>query len=399
MTESSTAAPDAEFRGPSVLQVLPALVTGGVERSAVDVAVALAQAGLGSVVASAGGPMTREIERAGVPHIAMPLDSKNPLVMRRNATLLADVIEGHGIDIVHARSRAPAWSARAAARRTGRAFVTTFHGVYSGYRGPKRWYNAVMTRADRVIANSAYIADHIAQHYRPDGARVRIVPRGIDVDRFSAAAVSPERVIQLARQWRLPDDQLIVMLPGRLTRWKGQAVLIEALARLDRRNLRCLLVGSDQGRDAYRRELVDTVHRWGLDSVVQITGHCDDMPAAYMLADVVVSASTDPEAFGRVAVEAQAMGRPVIATDHGGARETVLPGSTGWLVPPGDPAALAEALENALSLDAAARAAMAERAVGHVGANFTKAGMCARTLSIYDELHRTHAAPGVSGPA
>ncbi|MEO0036320.1 MAG: hypothetical protein RLZZ501_2343, partial [Pseudomonadota bacterium] len=218
--------------------------------------------------------------------------------------------------------------------------------------------------------------------------RIRVVPRGIDLSRFDPARVSPERIIQLAQKWRLPDGYPVIMLPGRLTRWKGQAVLIEAIARLGRRNLRCLLVGSDQGRTGYRDFLVDLVKRRGLADVVHLTGECGDMPAAYMLTDVVVSASTDPEAFGRVAVEGQAMGRPVIATDHGASPETILAGRTGWLTPPGDVTALAEALDRFLSLDAVGRAGMAERGMAHVRAHFTKETMCARTLAIYDEVLR-----------
>jgi glycosyltransferase involved in cell wall biosynthesis len=198
--------------------------------------------------------------------------------------------------------------------------------------------------------------------------------------------VGPSRLVQLMQAWRLVDGMPVVMLPGRLTRWKGQSVLIEALARLGRKDIRCVLVGSDQGRGGYRRELEELIVARGLGGVVHIVDHCSDMPAAYMLADVVVSASTDAEAFGRVAVEAQAMGRPVIASDHGGSRETVIEGATGWLTPPRDPAALAAALAAALELDAAAREELAAMAIAHARANFSKDAMCARTLAVYDEL-------------
>lgn len=372
-----------------VLQILPALVTGGVERGTIDVAAALAEAGWTSLVASEGGPMARELSRVGAEHITLPLASKNPMVIRRNTEALVELIEARGIDLIHARSRAPAWSAWAAAQRTGRHFVTTFHGTYNlGWFGFKQRYNSVMTRGERVIAISDFIAEHVWRIYGVEPDRIRVVPRGIDLSRFDPARVSPERIIQLAQKWRLPDGYPVIMLPGRLTRWKGQAVLIEAIARLGRRNLRCLLVGSDQGRTGYRDFLVDLVKRRGLADVVHLTGECGDMPAAYMLTDVVVSASTDPEAFGRVAVEGQAMGRPVIATDHGASPETILTGRTGWLTPPGDVAALAEALDRFLSLDAAGRAGMAERGMAHVRAHFTKETMCARTLAIYDEVLR-----------
>jgi len=370
-----------------VLQVLPALVTGGVERGTIDVAAALAEAGWTSIVASEGGPMARELSRVGAEHITLPLASKNPLTIRRNADRLCELIEQRGVDIVHARSRAPAWSAWMAAGRTNRHFVTTFHGTYNvGWFGLKNRYNSVMTRGERVIAISEFIAEHVWRVYGVDPDRIRVVPRGIDLNRFDPARVSPERIIQLAQKWRLPDGYQVIMLPGRLTRWKGQAVLIEAMALLDRRDLRCLLVGSDQGRTDYREYLVDLVHRRGLGDIVHLAGECNDMPAAYMLTDVVVSASTDPEAFGRVAVEGQAMGRPVIATEHGASAETVLPGQTGWLTEPGDAEALAKALDRFLLLESEERDEMARRAMDHVRANFTKETMCARTLAVYDEV-------------
>lgn len=370
-----------------VLQVLPALVTGGVERGAIDVAAALAEAGWTSLVASAGGPMARELPRVGAKHIELPLASKNPFVMRANIARLEAVIRDYGVDIVHARSRAPAWSALAAARNTGCHFVTTFHGTYNGgWFGLKRLYNRVMTKGERVIAISDFIARHIEDVYGVGGDTVRVIHRGVDLDRFDPNRVSPERIIQLARQWRLPDGYPVIMMPGRLTRWKGQTVLIEALALLGRKDVRCLLVGSDQGRTAYRDELKALVERKHLTDVVHIVGDCNDMPAAYMLTDVVVSASTDPEAFGRVMIEAQAMGRPVCASDHGGARETVLDGTTGWLTPPGEPMALAAAIDSVLALDSGQRDRLARIATQHVRENFSKPAMCAATLAVYAEV-------------
>jgi glycosyltransferase involved in cell wall biosynthesis len=369
-----------------VLQVLPALGPGGAERGCVDVATALVRAGGRALVASRGGPLERELQRGGAEHVTLPLHSKNPFVMRANVGRLVALIEQHGVEIVHARSRAPAWSAYAAARRTGRIYLTTFHGTYneSGYL--KHLYNSVMAKGDLVIAISEHIADLIVARYRIDRARVRMIPRGIDFQVFDPGHVSPARLVQLAKSWRLPDGVPVVMLPGRLTRWKGQLVFIEALARLGRKDVRCILVGSDQGRKAYRRELEALIAARGLREIVQLVDHCNDMPAAYMLADVVVSASTDPEAFGRVVVEAQAMGRPVIASDHGGSRETVVAGETGWLTRPGDPDALATALAAALALDEAARTRVAAAAIAHAQAHFSKDAMCAMTLAVYREL-------------
>jgi glycosyltransferase involved in cell wall biosynthesis len=376
----------------AVLQVLPALATGGVERGTVDIAAAVAAAGGTAIVVSSGGPMVREVERAGALHVQLPVHSKNPFVMFRNVDRLATLIEKHGVNIVHARSRAPAWSAYRAARRANVAFVTTFHGTYGHGNAVKRAYNAVMLKGDRVIAISHFIADHIREVYGLDDPKLRVIHRGIDLDLFSPESVSPERLIDLAERWRVTEGMPVVMLPGRLTSWKGQRLLMEALRRLGRTDIRCLMVGSDQGRHAYRRSLEDMIERFGLSGVVQLTDHCRDMPAAYMLADVVVSASTDPEAFGRVAAEAQAMGRPVVASGHGAARETVIPGKTGLLFPPGDAEALAMAIAEMLSLDSEARERLAAAAIAHIHTNFSKEKMCGETLDLYAELLEERAA-------
>lgn len=396
--ETSTPAPAAGTRPPAVLQVLPRLVTGGVERGTVEVAAALVAAGWKAVVASEGGPMVREIERAGAQHVQLPLASKNPFTMRRNVERLAELARRERIDIIHARSRAPAWSARAAARRARCHFVTTFHNTYGDETWLKRRYNAVMAEGERVIAISRFVAEHAMRVYGVPPEKLRIIERGVDFTRFDPERVSAERVIHLAREWQLPDGVQLVMLPGRLTRWKGQLVLVDAVARLERRDLRCVLVGTGTGR--YRRQLLDTIARKGLGGLFQVIDDCRDLAAAYMLADVVVSASTRPEGFGRIIAEALAMGRPVIATDHGGAREIVTDGETGWLVPPADPEALSAAIAAALALTPADRLALAQRAIAHMRAHFTTWAMTDRTLAVYEEIlfPAAAAAADPSGP-
>ena len=376
----------AAVRPATILQVVPALVAGGVERGTVDVAAAIVQGGGQALVASAGGPMVHELERAGARHITLSLDKKTPWAIRRNAKLLQALIEEEHVDIVHARSRAPAWSALMASRRTGRPFVTTFHGVYNFSGRLKQWYNSVMARGDRVIATSDYIAQHIIENYGVDPARIRLIHRGVDVAAFDPRAVKPDRVIALAREWRVPDGVPVIMLPGRVTRWKGHQVLLHALARLGRRDILCLIVGPEDRKGRYRRELEGQVEALGLAGLVRFVGLCRDMASAYMLADVVVSASTDAEGFGRIAAEASAMGRPVVATDHGGARETIVPGETGWLVAPGDADALADALGQALALLSREREVLGLRAQAHIRARFTKDSMCAATLALYAEI-------------
>ncbi|MFZ3234835.1 MAG: glycosyltransferase [Stellaceae bacterium] len=375
----------SEGRPPAVLQVIPRLVSGGAERGTVELAAALTAAGWTAFVASAGGPMEHAVTRDGGTHLTLPLASKNPLVMRRNATALAREIRRLEIDVVHARSRAPAWSALAAARATGRHFVTTFHNAYGVGSRLKHRYNAVMAQGERVIAISDFVAEHAARVYGVGADRLRTIARGVDLAVFDPRQVTGARMAALAHQWRVPDGMPVAMLPGRLTRWKGGLDFVAAIAALGRRDLFCLIVGAEQ-RPGFRGELEAAVARHRLDGLFRIVEDCPDMPAAYMLADVVVSASTDPEGFGRVIVEAQAMGRPVVATDHGGARETIVPGVTGWLVPPRAPAALAEAIGAALALAPAERSLLARRATEHVAAHFTREEMCAKTIAVYEEL-------------
>jgi glycosyltransferase involved in cell wall biosynthesis len=374
-----------EGRPPAVLQVIPSLVSGGAERGTVEVAAALVAAGWTAYVASSGGPMERQLTRAGATHLKLPLASKNPLVIRRNAAALADILRRLKIDIIHARSRAPAWSAWSAAKRTRRRFVTTFHNAYDADLPLKRWYNSVMAHGDRVIAISDFVAAHAANVYRIGPDRLRTVPRGVDLTLFDPDRVNGDRIVDLATQWRVPEDASVIMLPGRLTRWKGGLDFVEAIARLGRSDVCCLLVGAEQ-RSGFRRELEAAIRRRGLGAQFRIVDNCRDMTAAYALADVVVSASTDPEGFGRTIVEAQAMGRAVIATDHGGARETIVPGLTGWLVPPRDPIALATAIAEALRLDRAEREALGRRTRAHIAAGFTREAMCAKTIEVYEEL-------------
>lgn len=356
------------------------------ERTAVDIAIATQQAGCRALVASAGGPMVHEVERSGAKHITLPLNTKNPWRLWRNAARLAEIIEREGVDIVHARSRAPAWSAYWAARRTNRPFLTTFAGIYNFKTRLKRAYNAIMQKGELVIANSQYTADHVHHTYHTPLNRIRTIPRGVDLALFDPARMRPDRLVALAQNLRIEDGLPVVMMPGRVTRWKGHRVLVEAIARMERRDFQCLFIGSDEGREEYRGEIEALIRERNLGGIIRFAGQVKDMSAAYMLADLVVSASTDPEAFGRVVAEAQAMGRPVIATDHGGARETVLAGESGWLVTPGDADALAAALTEAIALPTAVRTAMGARGQEHIRANFSKDRMCADTLQVYNEL-------------
>lgn len=374
----------------AVLQVVPALETGGAERSTIDIARALSAEGHRALVASQGGRLEGELRDAGGELVRMALDTKQPLKILANAQALAGLVRAENIAIVHARSRAPAWSALIAARRTGAAFVTTYHGIYNARTPLKCWYNSVMVRGDAVIANSQWTADHIRSTYSVRPERLSVIPRGIDFAVFDPARVDPGELRALRRQWRADDDTNVIMLPGRLTRWKGQLVLVGALARLAQngklKNLRAVFAGDAQGRDGYGREIERAVVQHNLGDVVVLAGHVGAMPTAYAAADIIVSASTDPEAFGRVPPEAAAMGKPVIATDHGGARETVLPGISGLLTPPGDAGALAAAIADLLQRPKAELSRMGEAGQAHVRANYSVERMQRETLALYYSL-------------
>jgi len=372
-----------------VLQVLPSLRTGGVERGTVEIAQAITKAAGIALVASAGGPMVQAVERAGGRHIMLPLDSKNPFTIWRNAARLEALIRAEHVTIVHARSRAPAWSAWLACQRTGAHFVTTYHGTYSEEFPLKRRYNEVMARGEIVIAASHFIKDLIIARYGTAPDRIRVIPRGVDRAVFDPRNIVPDRLARLARTWRLPEGVPTVVLPGRVTQWKGHAVLLEAIALMQHQDVCCVLVGSAQGRERYAASLVQQAERLGIGGRVRLVGHCDDMKTALMLSDVVVHASTEPEAFGRVVIEAQAMGRPVIAADLGGPVETVVEGITGWRVKPGDPGALAAAIDHVLRLDAGELRALGERARASVP---TLDAMCDATLDVYEAVLTGHAA-------
>jgi glycosyltransferase involved in cell wall biosynthesis len=375
----------------TLLQVLPALNAGGVEQTTLDVAAAVVRAGGRAIVASEGGRLTAALAERGGESIELPLDSKNPLTMTANAGRLAALIKREGVSLVHVRSRAPAFSAIAAARRAGVPVVTTYHGVYNARSALKRWYNGVMTRGDFVIANSDFTRDHLIREHRVDPARAEAIPRGVDLARFNAEAVDADRIAALRADWGIGPDEprLVLLLAGRLTRWKGQALLIEALARRAERGSRDILLvlaGDDQGRTGYRAELDALAARLGVADAVRIVGHVADMPAAYLAADAAAAPSLEPEAFGRTAVEPQAMGRPVLAADHGAVRETVVDGETGWRVAPGDVDAWAAALQALVEAGPDRRAAMGAAGVARVRSLFSLQRMTDLTLAVYRRL-------------
>lgn len=380
----------------TILQVVPRLETGGSEQSTVEITEALIRAGAHALVATEGGRMATAVTEAGGEIISLPMASKNPLTILANARRLKTIVEARNVTLLHARSRAPAWSAFIAARRTKRPFVTTYHGAYSSRAPFKTLYSSVMARGDRVIANSRYTAGLIAARHHIDREKLRVIYRGIDLSRFTREAVDPARLERLRAAWGVKDGQPIVLHAARLTSWKGQAHVIEAAQRLAEANRLgeavFILAGDAQGREAYRRDLEQRVAAAGLVDRVRLVGHCDDIPAAFALAHVALIASTSAETFGRTSVESQAMGCPVILTDVGAAPENVIPASggdadfTGWVVPPADSAALAARIGEALALSAPERKALGDRARRHATAQFALEEMQRATLAVYDEL-------------
>jgi glycosyltransferase involved in cell wall biosynthesis len=375
----------------ALLQVVPELETGGAEQTAIDIAQAVVTAGGKAFVATRGGRMASRLEADGGRLAQMPVQSKNPLVMLGNAARLIDLIRKERISIVHARSRAPAFSALWAAHATGVPFVATYHGIYNARTNLKRWYNAVMTKGDLVIANSDYTRDHVLAEHHLDPDRIVSIPRGVDLGRFDPRKVTPARIQALRDLWELPPTggETVFVLGGRITRLKGHLSIVEAAAKVKaagRDDFLILFVGDDQGRTDYRHEVEDAIRAADLERQIRLVGHCDDMPAAYRLGDFALLPSTQPESFGRAAVEPQAMGRPVLVSDHGGARETVVEGETGWRLPPGDAEAWSRGLVRAMDTDTLTRRTMGELGAARAKRLYSVEAMCDATLAVYARI-------------
>ncbi|WP_342359727.1 glycosyltransferase family 4 protein [Terrarubrum flagellatum] len=386
-------APRHPLEGVTVLQIIPNLDGGGSEQSVLEHVAALAEVGARPLVATRGGRLIGEMQAKGGVWTPFPAHTKNPIQMALNVRRLAQLARNEGVDIIHAHSRAPAWSALGAARRLRIPLVTSYHGFYDRSSYAKGRYNSVMARGDIVLANSQFTAGLIQRNWPEAVPRVRIVPCGVDLATFDARAVSPERVAALRSRWGLEPHQRAVLLPARMSHWKGHRVLIDAARILNEQGLQdvaFIMAGRGDEHERYVRELDGLIAAAGLDQIVRRVGHCDDMPAGYLAAAAVTVPSTEPETFGRIAVEAQAVGAPVIASDLGAAPETILapPDAaanlrTGWRTAVGDAPALADAISQALALGASARSALAARARSHVSNRFSLAQAAAATIAAY----------------
>lgn len=382
----------------TILQIIPELKTGGAEKSVVEMTEAVVQAGGRSLVVTEGGALSDDVVAMGGKIFNLPVATKNPAKMWLNSKRIANLIRHENVSLVHARSRAPAWSGLWAARASKVPFVTTYHGAYNQNSALKGFYNGVMARGDWVIANSHFTADLIQQRHSPNSDRLRVIYRGVDVDKINPAAVSIERQQKMRKAWKIDGaefaDKKIVLHAARLTEWKGQRDVIEAAAVLKRQgDGRCVMIlaGDAQGRTAYEAELKELIKKDGLEDRVKLVGHVSDMAAAYKLADIVTVASREAEAFGRAAAEAQAMGCPVIATDIGAPPEFLNLGkgddiATAWLVPVADGAAIAARISDVLSLDFDRREEMKLISRRYVKNNFTSQQMQNQTIEVYETL-------------
>ncbi len=376
-----------------VLQVIPKLGYGGAEAGCYDLAHYLAEKDCKSYIVTSGGPLLKFIRKDKVRVIRLPVQSKNPILILLNTIFLSLIILFLKINIVHARSRAPAWSCLFSCILTGRKFITTFHGTYNFSNRIKKFYNSVMVRSNLVIAGSNFIFDHIHKNYNEQiksGKRVLVIFRGINTDYFSNSTITNEKISKLITDIGLNSESFKILLPGRLTKWKGQEMFIESLNLLKKKygknNFQSIILGSHQGRKVYYKKLLSMVERYDLKKNIIFVSGLKEVPLMYYLSDAVVSSSIEPEAFGRVAVEAQAMQKPIIASDFGGSKETIINGKTGFLFKNGNPESLAEYINKVIEMDKDKLQSIGNEGRKNILLKFDVEKMCQSTFTEYKKL-------------
>jgi len=377
-----------------ILQVIPKLGFGGAETGCYDLAHFLAEQECKSFLITSGGELLKFVRRDKVKIIRLPVQSKNPLIMFINSIIIFFIILFYNIDIVHARSRAPAWSCLWACIFSRRKFVTTFHGTYNFSSKLKLFYNSVMVRSELVIAGSNFIFNHISKNYQKylDSSKQKllVIFRGINLEYFNSKNIIIEKVNNLAKNWNINKNDFIILLPGRLTRWKGQEIFIEALNLLieiyKKNNFHAVILGANQGRSVYSKKLLLLTERYRLSKKVTFIKNCKEMPLAYKLADIAISSSVEPEAFGRIAVEAQAMKKPIIASDLGGSRETILNGKSGFLYHFNDAKKLASFINKLMEMNKESISLIGEEGRKNVENKFNVDQMCQTTFTEYKKL-------------
>ena len=376
-----------------VLQVIPKLGYGGAETGCFDLAHYLYENKFGSYIVTSGGPLLKYVNKKKVKVLRMPVQSKNPILVLINSIILIFLIIFLNIDIVHARSRAPAWSCFIATKLTRRKFVTTFHGTYNFKSPLKKWYNSVMVRSDLVIAGSNFIFSHIKENYSKylnPKKKFLVIFRGINTNYFDPKKIKDTDKNLLRKKWKIDDNKKIILLPGRLTSWKGQEMFIEAINILSKfspkLNFVAVILGSDQGRSIYKKKLIRLVEQYRLNKDIIFVDNLKLMPIAYEISDVVVSSSIEPEAFGRVSVEAQSMEKPIIASNIGGSNETIKNEKTGFLFEAGDSKNLGEKLNEILNLSEVTLNGIGAEGRKNVITKFNVEKMCNSTYSEYKKL-------------
>ena len=376
-----------------VLQVIPKLGYGGAETGCYDIAHYLPENNCESFIVTSGGELLKFVDKKKVKVITLPVHSKNPLLIIFNSLALIGIILFHNISIIHARSRAPAWSCLLASKLTGRKFVTTFHGTYNFNNNFKKFYNSVMVRSNLIIAGSNFIFSHIKEkysNYLDAEKKLRVIFRGINVDYFDPTTKMEEDEKKLLNKWEIKKDKKIILLPGRLTSWKGQELFIEAVnlvnIELGYEAFYAIILGSDQGRDLYKKKLTRLSEQHRLTKQLKFIDHCKDMALAYKISDIVVSSSIEPEAFGRVAVEAQSMEKVIIASNIGGSNETIIDEKTGFLFESGDTKSLSQKMLKALTLDETSLKTIGIEGRKNIIKKFNVEKMCFSTYSEYKRL-------------
>ena len=376
-----------------VLQVIPKLGFGGAETGCYDIAHYLTENNCKSFIVTSGGELIKFVDKKKVKLIKLPVHSKNPILILLNSLILIGIILFYNINIVHARSRAPAWSCLIATKVTNRKFVTTFHGTYNFSGKIKKFYNSVMVRSDLIIAGSNFIFSHIKENYSEflkSSKKFLVIFRGINTDYFDTSTKLESDEKKLLQKWGINKEKKIILMPGRLTSWKGQELFIEAIklvqVELGYEAFHAVILGSEQGRDLYKKKLIHLTEKHQLNNQIKFIEHCKDMALAYKVSDIVVSASIEPEAFGRVAVEAQSMEKLIIASNIGGSNETILDGKTGILFQSGDPKSLGKKIIQAITMDDSSIKSIGKEGRKNVIKKFNVEKMCFSTYSEYKRL-------------
>ena len=376
-----------------VLQVIPKLGYGGAETGCFDIAHYLFENNCSSFLITNGGPLTKFINKKKVKYIRLPVNSKNPIIMLLNTILISVIVFFYNIDIIHARSRAPAWSCFLASKITRKKFVTTFHGTYNFKSKIKKFYNSIMLRSDLIIAGSNFIFSHIKENYKEylnNSKKFLVIFRGINIDYFDASTTFTEDEDKLFKSWNLEVEKKTILLPGRITEWKGHEMFIEAMNKINiqlgHKSFKAVILGSDQGRDLYKKKLIRLVEQYRMNDQIKFVDHCENMPLAYKISDLIVSTSIEPEAFGRIAVEAQSMEKPIIASNLGGSKETIINNKTGILFDAGDSDDLSKKIIEFFNFDKSTIEQMGKEGRKNVSAKFNVEKMCFSTYSEYKKL-------------